>query len=178
MLNVDLKKITTQGIPYENFLDGIKNPETKRHYTKNLARFLKEIPLNLYKKMECAIPDKTVESQAECFVKLCEKDSKAGTNIIAEYIKYFNRRVSQGKTSPNSVPNYTKPIKILLDTNDVPLHWKRLYHLYPRVAIIINFASPDRTEQKSLLITRSAASCERSTGTDGGHACREEHQDS
>ncbi len=132
MLEIDLQKITTDGVPYEKFLDGIKDPGTKRHYVKNLERFLREVPQELYEQLGCAVPDGTLESSAECFVKLCEKNPKAGTNIIAEYIKHFNGLVRQGEISPNTVPNYPKPIKVLLDTNDVAIHWKRLYHLYPR----------------------------------------------
>ena len=63
---------------------------------------------------------------------LCKSHSIIGTNIISEYIKHYVKLVEQGSISPNTIPNYVKPIKVLLDTNDAALHWKRLYHLYPR----------------------------------------------
>ncbi len=132
MLKIDLKTISQDGIPYEKFLDGIKNAGTKRHYTKYLQRFLGEIPPSLYEELNSKIPNETVESQAECFVLLCKSHSIIGTNIISEYIKHYVKLVEQGSISPNTIPNYIKPIKVLLDTNDAALHWKRLYHLYPR----------------------------------------------
>ncbi len=40
MLKIDLKTISQDGIPYEKFLDGIKNAGTKRHYTSTCNDFL------------------------------------------------------------------------------------------------------------------------------------------
>ncbi len=63
MLSISLEKITDEGVPYEKFLDGIKDSGTLRHYTKNLARFLREVPPRLYEELGCKVPDGTVESQ-------------------------------------------------------------------------------------------------------------------
>ncbi len=85
---------------------------------------------------------------------MCRDNPKAGTNIIAEYIKYFNRLVEKRDIRPNTVPGYPKPIKVLLDTNDVPLYWKRLYHLYPRLVNSKDRAYTREELQKMMMAAR------------------------
>ena len=154
MFSLDLEKITDEGIPYEKFLDGIKSPDTKRHYVNKIAKFLGEIPDRIYEELGCEAPGGTVESRAECFVKLCRKNPRASTNIIAEYIKHFNEWVNDGRLSPNTIPNYVKPIRVLLDTNDVPIHWKRLRLLYPRKRNSQDRAYSREELQKMMMVAR------------------------
>ena len=132
MLDLDYEKVSNGGKPYDQFLGGIKSDKTKKNYCKDIQRFLDEIPDSIYLKVLKKKPKNTVESKAEFFIKICEKNNKIGSNVIGEYIKYHNKRAESKEISPNSVANYIKPIKVLLDTNEIPLHWKKLYHMYPR----------------------------------------------
>lgn len=64
------------------------------------------------------------------FVSLAKKDPSLATRIIIAYVKEDNKLVSEGKLSPNTVPNHIKPIKTLLDAGGVAIHWKTIYKMY------------------------------------------------
>jgi len=131
-MELDFATISEDGIPYQKYLDGIKNSETKSHYNRYLHMFLKEIPDNIYEKLLNSHPDPTDENRAEFFVRFTRKYPKIGSNVIAEYIKIQKSRAELEEISPNTLPNYIKPIKVLLDQNDIPILWKKLYNMYPR----------------------------------------------
>lgn len=137
--------------PYQLFLDHFKNKETKRKYTKSLERFLKLIPSKIYQDSDIKIPNSQfVGSLASCFVLLARKDATLAQNIIAAYIKEEKKLVEQNKLNPNTVPNHIKPIKILLDSNEIPLHWKSLTRMYPRISISKDRAYSREELQKML----------------------------
>ncbi|MGI0069737.1 MAG: hypothetical protein ACREAN_05720, partial [Nitrosopumilaceae archaeon] len=69
---------------------------------------------------------------ASFFVELARKNPDLANNIIATFIKEEKKLVDEKKLHPNSLPNHIKPIKVLLDANKIPMHWKSLYRLYPR----------------------------------------------
>jgi integrase len=132
-MEISLDSILENGLSsYQKFLDGINDSETKKHYQKYLHMFLKEIPNGIYQQFTDSIPDTSDESKAEFFVKFCEKYPKMGINIIIEYVKIQKSKVELDEISPNTVPNYVKPIKVLLDQNDIPVIWKKIYNMYPR----------------------------------------------
>jgi len=131
-MELSLETISEDGFPYQKYLDGIKNKGTRMHYNKSLHLFLKEIPDHIYEKLLDSHPDPTDESRAEFFVRFTRKHPKMGSNIIAEWIKIQKSRAELNEISPNTVPNYVKPIKVLLDQNDIPILWKKLYNMYPR----------------------------------------------
>jgi len=66
---------------------------------------------------------------------LAHKDRKAVQNVIAAYLKQDKKLVDEKKLNPNTVPNHIKPIKTLLDANDILLNWKNLNRLLPRAQI-------------------------------------------
>lgn len=131
-MNINLELISEDGIPYQKYLDGLKDSETASRYNRNLHLFLIEIPDEIYEKTLQGHPDPTDESRAEYFVKFCRKYPQMGFNIIVEYVKIQKSRAELDEISPNTVPNYQKPIKILLDQNNIALLWKKIYNMYPR----------------------------------------------
>lgn len=131
-MNINLELISEDGIPYQKYLDGLKDPKTMERYNRNLHLFLIEIPDEIYEKTLQGHPDPTDESRAEYFVKFCRKYPQMGFNIIVEYVKIQKSRSELDEISPNTVPNYQKPIKVLLDQNNIPLLWKKIYNMYPR----------------------------------------------
>ena len=54
------------------------------------------------------------------------------SDVIAAFIKEDKKRVTSGEISSQTIPNHIKPIKVLLDANRVPIHWKSLHKLLPR----------------------------------------------
>jgi hypothetical protein len=109
----------------------LRNKDVKRKYPKLLKRFLQLIPDEIYEKTLGNVPMcQEVGTLAVAFVNLAKKDPHIASNIIAAYIKEENKLVREGQLSPNTVPNHIKPIKALLDSGAVPIHWKSLYKLY------------------------------------------------
>ena len=132
MLEINVSSLAEGGIPFEKYMDGMKDSETKKKYTKNLEIFLDMVPNSIYDELLSKKPDSTIQSKASCFVEVGRINPIMVSNIIKEYIKYHKKRAAEKQISPNTVPNYIKPIKVLTDTNDIALHWKRLYKLFPR----------------------------------------------
>ena len=132
-MEITLEKINTRTDPYQLFLDSIRHPSTKRRYKNLLYTFLKLIPNQLYIDSLGKTPkDREPKTLAKFFVDLARKDPDIVSNVIAAYIKEDKKRVEEGKISSQTLPNHTKPIKVLLDANRIQIHWKSLNKLMPR----------------------------------------------
>ena len=130
-MELTLEKINSRADPYQLFLDSIKNKETSRRYKNLLYTFLKLIPNEIYQDvLEETPPDREIKTLAKFFVEIARKDPDAATDIVAAYIKEDKKRVEAGEISPQTLPNHIKPIKVLLDSNRVAIHWKSLTKLY------------------------------------------------
>ena len=132
-MEITLEKINERSVPYQLFLDGIKNKETTRRYKNLLYTFLKLIPNEIYQDILSESPkDREIETLSEFFVDLARKDPEITSNVIAAYIKDDKKRTETGEISPQTLPSHIKPIKVLLDSNRIPIHWKSLTKLFPR----------------------------------------------
>ncbi len=69
---------------------------------------------------------------ASLFVELAKQDTDLASDVIAAYIKEDRKRVESGEISSQTIPNHIKSIKVLLDANRIPIHWKSLHKLLPR----------------------------------------------
>ena len=128
-----MKKINSRIDPYQLFLDSIKNKETQRRYKNLLDMFLKLIPYQLYSDHLGKTPkNRDLKSLAIFFVEVAKKDTDIVSDVIAAYIKEDKKRVEKGEISSQTLPNHIKPIKVLLDANRIPIHWKSLHKLMPR----------------------------------------------
>jgi len=91
------------------------------------------IPNQLYiDSLEKKPRDREAKTLAKFFVELARADLDVASNVIAAYIKEDKKQVEQGKISSQTIPNHIKPIKVLLDSNRIPVHWKSLNKLLPR----------------------------------------------
>ena len=154
-MEITLEKINERSDPYQLFLDSIKNKETSRRYRNLLQSFLKLIPDKIYQEILGEIPeDRSRESLARFFVRLARKEPDLASNIIATFIKEDKKRVEQKELSPQTLPNHIKPIKVLLDSNRISIHWKFLTKLFPRTERGSNDRAYTREEiQKMLAVT-------------------------
>lgn len=110
------------------------------------------IPTKVYQDTLGKVPqDIKPITLATIFVELARKDPDLVHNIIAAFIKEKKKIVEEGKLSPNSVPNHIKPIKVLLDSNKISLHWKSLYRLYPRKQATTNDRAYTREELQKMI---------------------------
>ncbi|WP_148680161.1 site-specific integrase [Nitrosopumilus maritimus] len=133
-MEITLEKINTRSDPYQLFLDSIKHKETKRRYKNLLYTFLKLIPNEIYQDaLGEKPPNNEATTLAKFFVDAARKSSDLASDIIAAYIKEDKKRVEAGEISPQTLPNHIKPIKVLLDSNRIAVHWKSLSKLYPRI---------------------------------------------
>jgi len=132
-VEITVDKINTRTDPYQLFLDSIRHPSTKRRYKNLLYTFLKLIPNQIYTDSLRKTPKyREPKTLATFFVDLARKDTELASNVIAAYIKEDKKRVEEGKISSQTLPNHIKPIKVLLDANRIPIHWKSLNKLMPR----------------------------------------------
>lgn len=151
-MEITLEKINSRADPYQLFLDSIKNKETSRRYKNLLYTFLKLIPNQIYQDVLGKMPhDRERETLARFFVDIARKDSSIAANIIAAYIKEDKKRIESGEISPQTLPNHIKPIKVLLDSNQIAVHWKSLTKLYPRITRGSNDRAYTREEMQDML---------------------------
>ncbi len=132
-MEISFEDVKKGSEPYRLFLDSLKAPDTYRKYKNALNNFLKLIPAKFYEEVLQKSPEnREPETLALYFVELARKDPTIANRVVAAFIKNENELVTQGKMSPNTLPNHVKPIKALLDSNGVAMHWKSLYKLFPR----------------------------------------------
>lgn len=122
----------------ENALDlfyaGIKSKETKRTMETNLKVFLVDA---------CAdILQGNMKERAQQFVNLARENQQQATQIILAYVAKLRERTTLDKSdpaylNPSTIPNKVKPIKKLLDMNNLGLAWKRIYSTYPELDNIL-----------------------------------------
>ena len=132
-MELTVDKVNSRSDPYQLFLDSIRSPATLRRYKNLLHTFLKLIPNQLYIDTLGKTPkNRDAKTLAKFFVDLAKKDMDKASDIIAAFIKEDRKRVDSGEISSQTIPNHIKPIKVLLDANRVPIHWKSLHKLLPR----------------------------------------------
>ena len=130
LLKISYDEINHRNDPYQLFLDNIKSPHTARKYKNSLEVFLRSIPDQVYEKISKTNQD--VKILVKAFVSMAKKSPELTTNIIATYIKEEKKLVESNQLSSGTLENHIKPIKVLLDTNRIAIHWKSLHKLYPR----------------------------------------------
>lgn len=114
----------------ELFYYGIKSNETKRTMTGNLKQFIQIACVNLLKG--------DLKQRSQQFIDLTREDQTKATQIILAYIKKLRDRTAleishPDYMNPSSIPNKIKPIKKLLEMNDLGLGWKRIYSIFPEL---------------------------------------------
>lgn len=151
-MTISIDDINKRDDPYQLFVDSIRSPQTARKYKKDLAKFLMVIPTELYQNTLGKLPqDHNPSNLASFFVELSRKTPDLANNIIASFIKQEKKLVDEKKLHPNSLPNHIKPIKVLLDANRIPIHWKSLYRLYPRKQTSSNDRAYTREELQKMI---------------------------
>ncbi len=132
-MEISLDKVKTRSDPYQLFVDSIRSPSTERRYKNLLHTFLKLVPNQIYTDSLGKTPkERDAPTLAKFFVELARKDMDLVSDVIATFIKEDKKRVKSGEISSQTIPNHIKPIKVLLDANRIPIHWKSLNKLLPR----------------------------------------------
>ena len=151
-MKINIDEIGKRNDPYQLFLDGIKDSDTKRKYKNYLYKFLKLIPSEIYKKNLGKSPhNDDVATLSSFFTELAKKQVEIATDIIATYIKEEKKIVESGELSSGTLSNHVKPIKVLMDANRIPIHWKSLYRLYPRQQTVSKDRGYSRAELQKMI---------------------------
>ncbi len=118
---------------YSNFIDSIRNPETKRGYVRNLKRFLNLIPDDIFVKYLGMVPkSRELEDLTNAFIGIAKKDINVTKSLIRSYVKQIKQEVESGQISPNTVSNRLKPIKALFAANEIDMSWTIINKMFPR----------------------------------------------
>ncbi|HSA76496.1 MAG TPA: hypothetical protein VLE02_03020 [Nitrosarchaeum sp.] len=118
---------------YSNFIESIRNPETKRGYTRNLKRFLELIPDEIFVKYLNNTPkSREIEDLSNAFISIAKKDIDIIKSIIKSYVKQIKQEVDSDQISPNTVSNRLKPIKALFVSNEIDMSWTLINKMFPR----------------------------------------------
>jgi len=132
----------------ELFRQGIKADETREKYTRTLKRIL------------CVILEDFLEGsfdqRANQIVRIAKEDPKWIMDILLNLSKKLRERTSLAKDhpdylNPSSIDNYFKPIRKLLDMNDVTLSWKRIHTTFPEIDNITQTREWKREEIQTML---------------------------
>jgi len=114
----------------ELFWQGIKAEETMEKYTRTLKRIFCVILEDFL--------DGTFEQRADQLVKLAKEDPEWVMDLLLNLSKKLRERTNlptdhPDYLNPSSIDNYFKPIRKLLDMNDVTLSWKRIHTTFPEI---------------------------------------------
>ena len=85
-MKLDISDIETSA--YQNFLDYIRNEQTRIKYSSDLKKFLDLVPDKIYKDNDIEFTDKT-----EAFVTLVRADVKVGKSIIKAYVRELKKKI-------------------------------------------------------------------------------------
>ncbi|MGB6530712.1 MAG: hypothetical protein WBF33_21605, partial [Candidatus Nitrosopolaris sp.] len=106
-----------QGESIEQFRAAIRNPATRDSFERSLVRFLKSVKMT---------PDE--------FVAKARSQRDRIEKILISFISGQNDRVEKGEITAGTVNNAIKPVKILLEMNDViTVNWKKIKRVLPKV---------------------------------------------
>ncbi|MDE0267350.1 MAG: integrase [Thaumarchaeota archaeon] len=114
--------------PITLFNQGIKAEETREKYTRMLrlvlCRMLEDILRGSFEERAGQLVRQGREDPrwARDLMLSISRKMRERTMLDTEHHEYLN---------PASFPNYFKPLKKLLDMNDVMLPWKRIYSTFP-----------------------------------------------
>ena len=114
--------------PLEMFTQGIKAEETREKYTRTLRRVL----CNVFEE----ILEGTFEERAAQLVRHGREHPDWVRDLLLNLSKKLRARTELARSdpdyfNPSSIANYFKPIKKLLDMNDVAMPWARIYATFP-----------------------------------------------
>ena len=116
--------------PLDLFWQGIRSEATKKYYTQMLRRILCDI-------LEDVL-EGTFEQRAGQFVRMVSDEPDRALSLLLQISKKLRGRTElphghADYMNPSSMKGYFKPVKKLLDMNDVSMKWKRVYATLPEL---------------------------------------------
>jgi len=145
---------STEESALELFTQGIRAKETKEKYTRTLRMIL----CNTFEE----ILDGDFGQRAAQLVKLAKEDPKWVRDLLLNLSRKLNERTKLQDSHPDklkttSIDNYFKPIKKLLDMNDVSIPWKRIYATFPEIDNLSDGRGWNKAEIQKMLVHANGA---------------------
>ena len=142
----DLIESSTDAL--KQFFEGIKSKQTRIAYEGNLKYFLVEVCEKFF--------NGDLSQRANDFVKLTNDDQKKSIMIVRAFVSKLRERTQLSKSdpsylNPSSVPNKIKPIRKLLEMNDLGLPWARVYAMFPEIDNSLGARGYSRKEIQKML---------------------------
>jgi len=95
------------------FLEAIRSPVTCEVYKRRLVAFLEY-----------------AEMDVDTFVVEAKKNPRWAENLILSYLLKEKEKAVRREIEPSTVGNVKKPVKLLLEMNDVSgINWKKISHI-------------------------------------------------
>ncbi|MCE9653403.1 MAG: integrase [Nitrosarchaeum sp.] len=128
-MKINVESVSEASEPIQLFYSGCKSPATKDKYTQSLKRVIFEF-------MEDILTCDTFESRANEIVTRAREDPKWITSVLIAIVDALKKKTELPSNDPDFLKtscfdNYIPPMKKLLDMNDVPVVWKKIYSMYP-----------------------------------------------
>jgi len=142
----DLVEVSSDAL--KQFFEGIKSKQTRITYESNLKYFLVRACGELL--------NGDFSQRANEFVNLAKNDQQNAIKIVRAYVSKLREKALKPKDdlvylNPSSLPNKIKPIKKLLEMNDVGLPWARIYSMYPEIDNSLSTRGYTREEIQKML---------------------------
>lgn len=117
-------------LPIELFYAGCKSPATKKKYTRTLQKILCNVLEDIL--------EGTFEQRANQLISYSQENPKWIQGVLLQLSEKLKKRTELSSDhsdylNPTSVNNYFKPLRKLLDMNDIPVSWKRIYSTFPEL---------------------------------------------
>ena len=138
----------TDAAPLDLFRQGIRAEATRAFYTRTLRRILCDI-------LEDVL-EGTFEQRAAQFVRLGVDEPNRLLGLLLQISRKLRERSElphdhKEYMNPSSIHNYFKPIKKLLDMNDVAMKWKRVNATFPERDNLMETRGWERSEIQQIL---------------------------
>ena len=127
--------------PLVEFLDAIKTAATRKSYLKRLSHFFDDIQ----------IEGPTLQVKAKTFIEKARADNQWATSVVLDFIRAQKERVERGEIVGATVDNQWKPIKLLLQENDILLNFKKISRRIPPSKSHGNDRAPTTDEIKAII---------------------------
>jgi integrase len=137
---------TVRLTPYENFLDGLKVPETKRQYPHRLDKFMSFIGLETVNK------ERAIQEKCTKLYDMGKNNPELLQSYIIRFINVQKQRIENRELSEGTLANYIKAIKLFCSMNDLlVINWARIRRGMPIERHSANDRIPTLEEIKQLL---------------------------
>jgi len=124
-----------EGNSVKPFLEAVDSKATIEVYKRRLATFLEFVSLNV-----------------DEFTTKSRKNPKWSEQTITNYLLTQKERATRNEISASTVSSLKKPIKLLLDMNDITrINWKKIGRMLPRVRRFALDRAPTVDELRALI---------------------------